>query len=78
MRTAVEMRAEHRGALLALAAKRGEKDISRVLAEAIEAYLHGESAREHRCKELLSLEGSLSAEEASRLRDVTTALRESW
>jgi len=72
------MRAEHRSALLALAARRGEKGFSSVLAEAIEEYLHSESAREQRRKELLSLEGILSSQDADDLRSVTTTLRESW
>ena len=62
MRTTVEMKAEHRSALLALAARRGEKGFSSVLAEAIESYLDGERTRAQRRKELLSIVGSLSAE----------------
>jgi len=78
MRTTVEMKTEHRSALLGLAARRGEKGFSSVLAEAIEEYLRGERTREQRRKELLSLAGSLSQEEATDLRQATTALRESW
>jgi hypothetical protein len=78
MRTTVEIRTEHRSALLALAARRGEKGFSSVLAEAIEEYLRGNKERSQRLKDFLSLEGSLSAEEADNLREVTTALRESW
>jgi len=78
MRTTVEMKTEHRSALLALAARRGEKGFSSVLAEAIEEYLHGNKERSQRLKDFLSLEGSLSAEDADNLREVTTALRESW
>ncbi|HTA23836.1 MAG TPA: hypothetical protein VK763_09900 [Terriglobales bacterium] len=74
----LEIKAEHRTALSALAARRGEKGISGVLAEAIEVYLRGESARDSRREELLSLAGSLSPEEAAGLRNVTTALRENW
>jgi hypothetical protein len=78
MRTTVEMKTEHRSALLGLAARRGEKGFSSVLAEAIEEYLNGERTREQRRKELLSLAGSLSREEAADLRNATTSLRESW
>jgi len=78
MRTTVEMKTEHRSALLGLAALRGEKGFSSVLAEAIEEYLHGEKTREQRRNELLSLAGSLSQEEAAHLRKTTEALRESW
>ena len=78
MRTTVEMSAEHRSALLALAARRGEKGFSSVLAEAIEEYLNGNAERKRRLKNLLALEGSLSTEEADELRRVTKELRESW
>jgi hypothetical protein len=72
------MKAEHRSALLALAARRGEKGFSSVLAEAIEGYLDQEKTRVQRRKELLSLAGSLSAEEAKSLRSAATSLRENW
>jgi hypothetical protein len=78
MRTTVEMKPEHRSALLALAARRGEKGFSSVLAEAIEEYLDEEKTRVQRRKELLSLAGSLSADEAKALRHTATSLRENW
>jgi hypothetical protein len=78
MRTTVEMKTEHRSALLALAAERGEKGFSSVLAEAIELYLDGERERTQRRNQLLSLAGSISAEDAQRLRDVSKSLRENW
>jgi hypothetical protein len=72
------MKPQHRSALLALAALRGEKGFSSVLAEAIEEYLDEERTRMQRRKELLSLAGSLSAEEAKSLRSTATSLRENW
>lgn len=78
MRTTVEMKPEHRSALLALAARRGEKGFSSVLAEAIEEYLNEERTRVQRRKELLSLAGALSAEEAKCLRSTAAHLRENW
>jgi hypothetical protein len=78
MRTTVEMKAEHRSALLALAARRGEKGFSSVLAEAIEEYLDQERTRVQRRKELLSLAGSLSAQDAKYLRTTTMSVREQW
>jgi len=72
------MKAEHRSALLALAARRGEKGFSSVLAEAIEHYLDDERARAQRRKELSSIAGSLSAEDAKDLRSVTRSVRENW
>lgn len=78
MRTTIEMKPEHRSALLALAARRGEKGFSSVLAEALDEYLSGERERNRRRQELLSLAGTLRAEEADELRESTKALRESW
>jgi hypothetical protein len=74
----VEMKPQHRSALLALAARRGEKGFSSVLAEAIEEYLNEERTRVQRRKEVLSLAGSLSADEAKSLRSTATSLRENW
>jgi hypothetical protein len=78
MRTTVEMKAEHRSALLALAARRGEKGFSSVLAEAIEHYLDNERGRADRRKELLSLAGSISNEEAKKLHELSRTVRENW
>jgi hypothetical protein len=78
MRTTVEMKTEHRSALLALAARRGEKGFSNVLADAIEEYLDGERDRGQRRKELFLLAGSLSDEEAEALRAEVKAVREHW
>jgi hypothetical protein len=78
MRTTVEMKPQHRSALLALAARRGEKGFSSVLAEAIEEYLDDERTRVQRRKELLSLAGSLSVQDAKNLRTTTMSLRENW
>jgi len=78
MRTTVEMKPQHRSALLALAARRGEKGFSSVLAEAIEEYLNEERTRVQRRKEVLSLAGSLSSDEAKILRSTTKSLRENW
>lgn len=78
MRTTVEMKPEHRSALLALASRRGEKGFSTVLGEAIESFLNGETEREKRRKTLLSLKGSLSKKEGDELRRIATELRESW
>jgi hypothetical protein len=78
MRTTVELKPEHRGALLALAARRGHKGFSAVLEEAVESYLAGEADRELHRRELLSLAGSLSKPEAEGLRRATRKLRENW
>jgi hypothetical protein len=78
MRTTVEMKPEHRSALLAMAARRGQKGFSLVLEEAIDHYLRGEAEREKRRQTILSLAGCISEEEAEELRRTVRQLRESW
>ena len=78
MRTTVEMKPEHRSALLAMASRRGQKGFSAVLGEAIESYLQGEQDREKRRHTFLSLAGSISRKDAEDLRQTTRQLRESW
>jgi len=72
------MKAEHRTALLALASRRGQKGFSAVLGEAIENYLRGEADREKRRRTLLAVAGTLSPEEADRLRRAVRELRRNW
>lgn len=78
MRTTVEIKPEHRAALLSLASRRGEKGFSGVLAEAIDSYLGKEEDRAKRRSALLALGGSITQEEADRLRRVSREIRESW
>jgi hypothetical protein len=78
MRTTVEMKPEHRAALISIASKRGHKGFSGVLAEAIDTYLQGEDERAKRKARLLALGGSLSAKDAEHLRSVSRRLREHW
>ena len=78
MRTTVEIKPEHRSALLALAARRGYKGFSAVLEEAIEIYLANEAEREKRRSTFLSLAGTLPTPEAEELRRTTVDLRGSW
>lgn len=78
MRTTVELKPEHRSALLALAARRGEKGFSSVLEEAIDMYLKGEADREKSRRTILSLAGSISKKDAEEMRRTARQLRESW
>lgn len=78
MRTTVEMKPEHRSALLSVASRRGQKGFSAVLGEAIEHYLRAEQDREKRRKTLLSLAGSLTPDEAVKLRRTVENVRERW
>jgi hypothetical protein len=78
MRTTVEMKPEHRSALLTIAARRGDKGFSGVLEDAIEQFLEAERMRRRKREEVINLAGSLSPEEAAELRDRTHVLREHW
>ena len=78
MRTTVEIKPEHRSALLAIAARRGQKGFSEVLGEAIEKYLTDESDQQKRIQTALSLGGSISEEEAEGWHEATRKIRESW
>ena len=78
MRTTVEMKPEHRSALLALAARRGQKGFSEVLSEAVEQFISGERERRKKREALLSLAGSLRPKEIAALRHSAEELRKSW
>ena len=78
MRTTIEIRDEHRARLLDLAARRGEKGFSGLIAEAIEHFL-AEHEHDREARSLaLAARGSLIAEEAEALERATRAIREHW
>jgi predicted CopG family antitoxin len=78
MRTTIEIKDEHRARLLELAARRGGKGFSDIVAEAIDVYLLTLSGDEEKRRGALRLRGSLDDAEAEELRDATRSLRESW
>ena len=78
MRTTIEMKPEHRTPILELAASRGEKGFSGVIAEALDFYLSAQNAKKSAIRKALALKGSLSDEEADELRARTKQLREHW
>jgi len=78
MRTTVEISDEHRAKLLELAARRGKKGFSEIVAEALVAYLRATRQDDARRGEALRMRGSLGNKEADRLRERTTELRRSW
>ena len=78
MRTTIEISDEHRSRLLELAARRGEKGFSRLVAEALDAYLRDESSAGERRRRALTLRGSLSDEEGEQMLAAAQSLRESW
>jgi predicted transcriptional regulator len=78
VRTTIDMSPEHRARLLELAARRGEKGFSRLVAEALDAFLSRQREDEAKLRAALDAAGALSSAEAERLRKVTSRLRESW
>jgi predicted transcriptional regulator len=78
MRTTIEMNAEHRARLMEMAARRGEKGFSNLVAEAIEDFLDREKERTERRRRVLQMRGTLSSKEADRLRQHVAGLRENW
>ena len=78
MRTTVEIRDEHRAALLEIAARRGEKGFSSLGGEALEAYLRAQKQDSTTRKKALGLRGALAGREAARLRRHAAAVRASW
>jgi len=78
VRTTIELKDEHRARLLELAARRGEKGFSSVVAEALERHLrHLEALDEARAR-ALRLRGALTQTDAEHLRRHTSEIRESW
>ena len=78
MRTTVEINDEHRARLLQLAARRGDKGFSHIIAEAIERYLAELDSSSVMQRKALRLCGSLSRREADRLHVDTAKIRQSW
>ncbi|MBI2466653.1 MAG: ribbon-helix-helix protein, CopG family [Candidatus Rokubacteria bacterium] len=78
MRTTIELTDEHRAALLELAARRGEKGFSALIAEALDAYLKGVAEADERRKAAAGLRGTLRGKDLEALRVATRAIRERW
>ena len=78
MRTTVEIKDEHRAKLLELAARRGEKGFSRLIGDAIEAYLRSIQERDRARRNALRLRGTVRRGEAQELRDRVEELRAVW
>ncbi len=78
MRTIIELKPEHRAKLLEIAARRGEKEFSSVVAEAVESYLARVAEQDRLRLRALRLRGVLRSAEAERLRREAKALRERW
>jgi metal-responsive CopG/Arc/MetJ family transcriptional regulator len=78
MRTTIEIDDEHRAKLLEIAARRGLKGFSQIVAEAIDSYLAAENGPEKRREEVRRLQGSLSPKEAEDLRRRVAKIHKFW
>ena len=72
------MKPEHRSRLLELAASRGQKGFSGVIAEALDLYLETQKRRADAVRKALALKGSMGEAEASALLDETRRMRANW
>jgi|HubBroStandDraft_6_1064221.scaffolds.fasta_scaffold303049_2 hypothetical protein len=78
VRTTIEIKPEHRVRILELAASRGEKGFSAVIAEALELYLQAQSGRTKAIRSALALKGSMTEKEATGLLTRTRKIRATW
>lgn len=78
MRTTIEITDDQRAKLLHEAARRGEKGFSSIVQEALDQYFAAETERAARRAKAASLVGTLSDEEAERIREDIRALRRTW
>jgi predicted transcriptional regulator len=67
MRITIEMKPEHRARVLELAANRGKKGFSAVVAEALELYLADQKSKANAIQKALALKGSMNSAEAEGL-----------
>jgi len=78
MRTTVEITAEQRAKLMEMAARRGEKGFSKLVQQALEAFLRSQIGEEEKRRRALLIKGSLADADAERLRAATREIRGSW
>jgi hypothetical protein len=78
MRTTIEISREQRACLMELAARRGEKGFSKLVQQALDAYLRSQTGEQEKRRRALMLKGALDSREAERLRQATREIRKSW
>jgi hypothetical protein len=72
------MKPEHRARILELAANRGEKGFSAVVAETLDRYLEAQGGRTNAIRSALALKGSIREAEAAGLLSRTQGIRANW
>jgi predicted transcriptional regulator len=78
VRTTIELTDEQRARLLQIAASRGEKGFSRLVQEAIDLYLEGQSRRGEAIQRALAVRGKLPKSDADELEARVVAIRKEW
>lgn len=78
MRTTIELTDEQRARLLQIAANRGEKGFSRLVQEAIDLYLEGQSRRGDAIQRALAVQGKLLERDADALEERVSSIRKEW
>jgi metal-responsive CopG/Arc/MetJ family transcriptional regulator len=78
MRTTIDIPDDLRGKLLELAARRGEKGFSGLVAEAVARYLADEAARVERVRAAVGVLGTLDDAAAAALEASVQELRGRW
>jgi len=78
MRTTIEMKPEHRARVLELAARRGDKGLSAVVADALDLYLETHEGRRDAIMSALALKGSMKGIEAANLMAHSRRIRANW
>lgn len=78
MRTTLEVSDHHRARLLDLAARRGEKGFSSIVAEALDLYFSQVARQENKVRAATAVLGTLDAEAADRFEAIRHELRSSW
>jgi predicted transcriptional regulator len=78
MRTTIDLPDEQRAKLLELAARRGEKEFSVLVQEAVAAYLEQHATGGERVRRALALRGALQGEAGDKLLEATQEARRTW
>ena len=78
MRTTIEITPEQRARLVEMAARRGEKGFSKLVQQALDAFLSAQASEKEKRRRALSLKGALDSSAAEALRAATRVIRESW
>ncbi|MFZ0451206.1 MAG: hypothetical protein WAL98_18365 [Desulfatiglandaceae bacterium] len=78
MRTTIEISAEHRGALLSLAAKKGLRGYSTIIEEALDLYIEHQGRASGIKSNVLRMKGSWKKEETEKTKSSIAELRENW